>query len=93
MELKINNAKFGLLGSVVYLGQVIGSAMATAILQKYNPKYVLGPALFLNLCSLIIFTQTDNFVALVLCRMCTGLFQVFFCIYFPVWADVYGNER
>ena len=24
--------------------------------------------------------------------MSTGLFQVFFCIYFPVWADVYGTE-
>ena len=25
--------------------------------------------------------------------MFTGLFQVFFCIYFPVWADVYGNDE
>lgn len=27
-----------------------------------------------------------------ICRMFTGLFQIIFGIFMPVWADVYGNE-
>jgi len=76
----------------VYLGQTIGSALSTGMLQKYDAKIILSTCLFLNVFSLIMFTLTDVYIALVICRMCTGLFQVFFCIYFPVWADVFGNE-
>mmetsp|Transcript_23060 Transcript_23060/g.35690 ORF Transcript_23060/g.35690 Transcript_23060/m.35690 type:complete len:129 (-) Transcript_23060:877-1263(-) len=46
----------------------------------------------MNIGTLILFTLTTWFPLLAFCRMCTGLFQVFFCIYFPVWADVYGDE-
>ena len=90
-ELGIENSQFGTLGSVVYLGQTIGSAMATVVLSKYNIKLVLSSCLFLNIASLIVFTLTDNYTILVVCRIFTGFFQVFFCIYFPVWADIYGN--
>lgn len=92
-ELNLTNTDFGVLGSVVYLGQTIGSAMATGMLQSCNPKYILGTCLFLNIGTLLIFTQTKIYVLLIFCRMCTGLFQVFFAIYFPVWADVYGDEK
>ena len=91
-ELGLDNTQFGALGSVVYLGQTIGSALATFVLQTFNPKLILGLCLFLNIGTLILFTFTDIYAVLVVCRMCTGLFQVFFCIYFPVWADVFGND-
>ena len=91
-ELKIDNTWFGFLGSIVYLGQTIGSALATGMLQCCNPKLILSLCLFLNIFTLILFTLTDVYIILAFCRMCTGLFQVFFCIYFPVWADVFGNE-
>ena len=92
-ELDIENAKFGALGSVVYFGQTLGSVLASGVLQKYNPKNVLGLCLFLNIGTLIIFTVSELYAVLLLCRMFTGLFQVFFCIYFPVWADCFGNEK
>ena len=95
-ELGMNNAGFGFLGSIVYVGQTIGSLLATRLLQSQtrccNPKFILASCLFLNIGTLILFTLTTNYMVLVICRMCTGLFQVFFCIYFPVWADVFGDE-
>lgn len=91
-ELGIENAKFGLLGSVVYLGQTVGAALSSVVLQYCNPKKVLGTCLFFNVVSLIVFTVTENFTILMICRMCTGLFQIIFAIFMPVWADVYGNE-
>lgn len=62
------------------------------MLQNCNPKLILGSCLFLNIGSLFVFTVTEAYPLLAFCRMCTGLFQVFFCIYFPVWADVFGTE-
>ena len=91
-ELGIENISFGFLGSIVYMGQMIGSILATEILEKFNPKLILGTCLFLNIGTLILFTKSQDYIVLIICRLCTGLFQVFFCIYFPVWADVFGNE-
>ena len=92
-ELGLDNARFGALGSFVYLGQTIGSALATLLLQWCHPKHVLVVCLTLNVGTLILFTQTTSYFVLVACRILTGLFQVYFCIYLPVWADVFGNER
>lgn len=43
--------------------------------------------------SLVYFTITDDFSNLLICRMFTGLFQIFFGVYQPVWADTFGNEQ
>jgi predicted MFS family arabinose efflux permease len=91
-QMGLDNTMFGFLGSIVYLGQTIGSIMSTGLLQKGNTKVIMSTCLFFNVFSLVLFTLTDVYIILVICRMCTGLFQVVFCIYFPVWADVFGND-
>ena len=90
-DLNLKTDEFGGLGSFVYFGQTIGSAMATGVLQSCNPKYVLVLCLTLNVGTLILFCSTTNYWVLVTCRTLTGLFQVYFCIFLPVWADVFGN--
>lgn len=55
-ELELDNVRFGALGSYVYLGQTIGSALATGVLQSCNPKLVLAICLTLNVLTLLIFT-------------------------------------
>jgi len=80
-DLNLSNSKFGTLGSVLYLGETLGSALASVLLQNYNPKTLLIGCLILNILSLIIFTVTDNFVVLIFCRIFSGIFQVFFSIF------------
>jgi len=92
-ELKIANGPFGMLGSMVYLGQTIGSFLSTFFLQKFPIKIVLSSCLILNTLSLLFFTLTNKFWAIAICRVLTGLFQIFFNVYFPVWADCFGNEQ
>ena len=92
-DFKLDNAQFGSLGSVVYFGQTLGSALSSVVLRSCNPKYVLIVCITLNIISLIVFTLTDIFPILMVCRMLTGVFQIFFGIYQPVWADVYGSKR
>lgn len=91
-EMELDNIKFGTLGSVVYFGQMLGSIMATWTFRQCNPKYILCGCLALNIASLILFTLTNQYFILLICRILTGVFQVSMCIYFPVWADVYGSK-
>lgn len=57
-ELQIQNSDFGALGSMVYVGQTIGSALATSFFAKQNPKLILGTCLALNIGTLVLFTVT-----------------------------------
>jgi predicted MFS family arabinose efflux permease len=66
--------------------------LASWFLKKFNIKWVLWLSMFLNISSLVVFTLIEWLPGLAMCRFFNGLFQVFFCIYFPVWADVYGDE-
>ena len=37
--------------------------------------------------------MTKIYWIIAICRVLTGMFQIFFNIYFPVWADTFGNEK
>ena len=73
-ELNLDKTQFGILGSVDYFGQTLGSALATALLNSCPPKYVLIFCLVCNLATLLLFTFTDIYPVLIVCRGFTGLF-------------------
>ena len=92
-ELSIADGPYGALGSMVYIGQLIGSLAATYVLNKGDTKMILSISLSLNIVSLILFTLVSYYPVLLVCRILTGLFQIFFSIFLPVWADTFGNEK
>ena len=71
---------------------MLGSIFATWAFNKIQPKYVLSTCLFLNIWTLFLFTLTKKYFLLIICRILTGVFQVCMCIFFPVWADIYGSK-
>ncbi len=56
----MSDTYFGMLGSMVFAGQAFGSFIASPVLQKAPPKYVLIICLMINVASLIIFTLTNK---------------------------------
>jgi predicted MFS family arabinose efflux permease len=66
---------------VVYLGYTLGAVMASVMLDKVPPKIFLFTCIVCNISTLIYFTITDDFSNLLICRMLTGLFQIFFGVY------------
>ena len=90
-DLNLKKTEYGSLGSVVYFGQGIGSIFAAGMLAKCNAKILLIICLLLNIVALLTFTQVRKYEILVASRTFTGLFQVFFAIYMPVWANTFGN--
>lgn len=93
-DINMNDFEFGLLGSVVYGGLTLGAGVATGV--YHNSKYV-KPALTVTLAfnSLFIwlFSVSKSFYLDAFFRFWLGFFQVFSCIFMPVWADVYANEK
>jgi len=92
-DLKIDEFKLGLLGSVVYIGLMLGSITSGPLLQTYSSKKIIAFSTLGNIISLFIFPMTENFFLLCLSRGLVGFFQVFAVIYFPVWVDTYGREK
>ena len=41
---------------------------------------------------MLVFTYVNEYAVLASSRTLTGLFQVFFAIYMPVWANTFGNS-
>lgn len=82
-----SNTEYGLLGSIVFFGLVLGSVAATVIFNNYNTKVVLATVMGLNAISQLCFTLTTEYYFLMLSRFLTGFFQVFISIYWPVWTD------
>jgi len=93
-KLDINDFGFGVLGSVVYGGLTLGSAFATMIFSTGAwIKPTLAFTLIMNAICLYAFTLSSSYLITLALRTMIGFFQVFVCIYMPVWADAYGTEK
>lgn len=65
---------------------------AIPILNYFNTKVVLIVCLLANAASLFLFTVSENYYIYLLSRFLVGFFQVFFCIYFPVWVSLFQTN-
>lgn len=92
-DIGLDNTAIGFMGSIVYLGIVFGSLVAIPVLNYCNVKFVISVCLLFNAASLFLFTLTTNYYMFLLSRFMVGFFQVFFCIYVPVWiAGLFANS-
>lgn len=93
-DLGLSNASLGLLGSLVYLGLTFGSIASSPLFNLINAKYVIGSSLLLNAVAMLVFPMVDIYYVQAFSRFVVGFLQVFTCIYFPVWIDIFGpNDR
>jgi len=86
----ISNMQLGTIGSLVYLGLVLGSISGGYIFSTYSSKWVVINSLLATCIFLYFFTVSNYWEAMALCRIGCGFFQVFCYIYFPIWVDQYG---
>lgn len=93
-DLSMQNFEFGLLGSIVYGGLVVGSGVATGIYSKskWIKPTIIG-SLVMNSVCIILFTITNSFYFDCFLRFWIGFFQVFLVIYMPVWGDSFASEN
>jgi MFS family permease len=75
-ELHLDNVALGVIGSLVYLGLVLGSISAGPIFTAYSPKWVVTITLIISCLFLYFFTVSEIPFFLSFCRVGCGFFQV-----------------
>ncbi|CAI2366801.1 unnamed protein product [Moneuplotes crassus] len=92
-DLGLDNASLGLLGSAVYCGLLAGSFTSPPTFHHFCVKNIILVCILFNMVCLIGFTLVRDFFVLSVFRFGVGFFQVFLCIYFPVWVDLFAYEK
>ena len=88
-----DDALFGFFGSVDYIGRVIGALIFTFILGKMNRKMILFFTLILKAITLFIAIPFKGSIINIIFRGISGISQVFYTSYLPVWCDQYGKKK
>jgi len=92
--LNIDQAQFGSIGSIVYVGISLGATVALIVFQKAKfIKAALVLSLGCNTGLIFLFGRSTNFVYDATIRFFVGFCQVFCCIFMPVWTDAFANEK
>ena len=87
---KISNAELGMIGSLLYLGLILGSISGGYFFSKYASKWLVISSLFILSFFLYSFTLLESSKGMYLCRIICGFCEVFCFIYLPIWVDQYG---
>ena len=91
--LKIGDKEFGLYGSVVQVGRIIGTLSVMVLLNFFNRKYLIFFALVLKCASYLIYFVTTNYIIVMIFRFLQGFTHVFTYVYFPTWVDQFGLQK
>ena len=99
--------RIGLFGSIDYIGRIVGAIIFTIIMGKTNRKSLListllfkSITLFIPLITYEILDKNESYNNFdkdyyinITSRCLSGLSQVFYLIYLPVWCDQYAKKK
>ena len=88
-----DNSLVGFFGSVDYIGRVFGAIIFSFILGKMNRKIILFLTLILKAITLFIAIPFGGSTINIIFRGISGISQVFYTSYLPVWCDQYGKKK
>ena len=92
-HLDVDNTTLGSFGSLVYIGNLIGSLFLIKLINVINRKYIVILSAVLNALCLLTFIEVHYLYILYINRVLTGLVRSYITIYFPVWIDQYGSKK
>ena len=92
-ELNINDKSFGIYGSIVQIGRIIGTLSVMILLNLFDRKYLIFFALLLKCATFLIYFFTANYYIIMGFRFLQGFSHVFTYVYFPTWVDQFGLQN
>lgn len=92
-ELDLNDKAFGIYGSIVQIGRIVGTFSVMVLLNFFNRKYLIFSALLLKCATFLIYFVTSNYPIIMVFRFLQGFSHVFTYVYFPTWVDQFGLQK
>ena len=83
----------GYFGASDYIGRVVGSLLLAYMINQYERKKLLIFSLFFKGILMTISIFCRNFVVNIVARGLSGMSQVFYTSYFPVWGDQFAETE
>ena len=84
---------FGLLGSIYFLGQFLGTIILLITINNLNRKKLISFSLFIGSISLLLFYFSTNIYLLMGGFFLTGCGTEIVNIYIPIWIDQFGINK
>ena len=84
--------RVGLFGSIDYIGRVVGAIIFTMIMGRMNRKMMLISTLIFKALTLFIPLISKEYIINTVARCLSGISQVFYPTYLPVWCDQYAKK-
>ena len=91
-ELQIDDKSFGIYGSIVQIGRIVGTLSVMVLLNLFDRKYLIFFALILKCSTFLIYFVTSNYIVIMIFRFLQGFAHVFTYVYFPTWVDQFGLQ-
>ena len=86
--------RVGLFGSIDYIGRVFGSIIFTLIMSRMNRKSILVITLLFKAITLVMpILDNKNYILNLVARALSGISQVFYSTYLPVWCDQFAKTK
>jgi MFS family permease len=82
----------GTLSSSVFLGNMIGCAVAGHLFSKYSAKRLLTVSLMIHALFTFLFATSESYELAILCRFFIGVTLAFIVVYTPVWVDDFAPK-
>ena len=76
-EINIDDRAFGIYGSIVQIGRIIGTLSLMVFLNFFNKKYLIFFAVLLKCSSFLIYFVSDNYPIIIVFRFLQGFSHVF----------------
>ena len=92
-DLHLNKSQLGLLGSILFMGLLVGSVIASFIMGKISYKALLAFSNLGNGVALIMFSVSKTYWVQGLARFISGVNQSVLTIYFPLYVDTFGTKE
>ena len=84
--------RVGLFGSIDYIGRIVGSLIFIIIMGKMNRKMMLIVTLLFKALTLFVPLAFYGYYINAVARCLSGISQVFYPTYLPVWCDQYAKK-
>lgn len=86
----LTSFEVSLLGALPFVGQVVGSPVASLLLNRLGAKAVIVLGLLGQMVAEIVFSSVIMKVHLFICKFIIGFAYAAFRIYLPIWVDWFG---
>ncbi|UVC49721.1 integral membrane protein [Theileria orientalis] len=90
---KFSHTELSIMGSLAYFGTFLSSPVCSKILSSYSSKASLIYFVFLNIVFLVLFGLSVNKYMFFAAKLCIGLTQSLYFIYYVLWVDIFAPPK